>query len=43
MAKKIKCSFCGESSEELNLIAGEENTYICENCILRCNDLIGKK
>ncbi|WP_308545033.1 ATP-dependent Clp protease ATP-binding subunit ClpX [uncultured Sneathia sp.] len=42
MAKKIKCSFCGESSEELNLIAGEENTYICENCILRCNDLIGK-
>lgn len=34
-----RCSFCGKSSEEVNLIAGPNNIHICNECIDLCKDI----
>lgn len=40
-APKIKCSFCGKSAAEVDrLIAGQNGTYICNECIDTCNEMI---
>lgn len=37
------CSFCGKAqSEVLDMIAGPDNVYICNNCVSVCNDVIEK-
>lgn len=38
---KIRCSFCGkDSSQVLKLVAGPGGTYICDECVDLCNDII---
>ena len=34
-----RCSFCGKSSDEVNLIAGPNNIHICNECIDLCKDI----
>ncbi|MFN3946979.1 MAG: ClpX C4-type zinc finger protein, partial [Aquificaceae bacterium] len=36
-----RCSFCGRSSHEvLVLIAGPNDTFICDRCVEACNAII---
>jgi hypothetical protein len=38
------CTFCGKSQHEVEtLIAGPSSTYICDECVVVCNDVIGGK
>ncbi|MBP3338444.1 MAG: ATP-dependent Clp protease ATP-binding subunit ClpX [Lachnospiraceae bacterium] len=38
---KIKCSFCGKAKEEVRkIIAGPNNTFICDECIEICSEII---
>ncbi len=38
---KIRCSFCGKASAQVRkLIAGANNTYICDECVALCNEII---
>ncbi len=38
---RIRCSFCGKSQEQVNkLIAGPNGTYICDECIEICNEIL---
>ncbi len=41
---KIRCSFCGKSSAQVQkLIAGSNNTYICDECIGLCNEILAEE
>ncbi|MCD7982470.1 MAG: ATP-dependent Clp protease ATP-binding subunit ClpX [Clostridiales bacterium] len=41
---KIRCSFCGKSQEQVNrLIAGPNGTYICDECIEICNEILDEE
>ena len=38
---KVRCSFCGKSQDQVKkLIAGPNGTYICDECIEICADII---
>ncbi len=38
---KIRCSFCGKSQEQVRkMIAGSGNTYICDECIVLCGEIL---
>ncbi len=38
---RIRCSFCGKSRGQVQkLIAGLNNTYICDECIELCNEIL---
>lgn len=38
---KVRCSFCGKSQEQVSkLIAGPNGTYICDECIEVCNEIL---
>ncbi len=38
---QIRCSFCGKHKEEVRkLIAGPNNTFICDECIEICSEII---
>ena len=40
-AEKIRCSFCGKSQGQVRkLIAGANNTYICDECIELCGEIL---
>ncbi len=37
----IRCSFCGKSQDQVRkLIAGPSGTYICDECVAICTDII---
>lgn len=37
---KVRCSFCGKSAKQVQkLIAGMNNTYICDECVELCNEI----
>ncbi len=41
---KVRCSFCGKSSAQVQkLIAGSNNTYICDECIALCNEILAEE
>ena len=43
MAKNenIRCSFCGKSQQFVKkIVAGPNNVYICDECIMTCNNII---
>ena len=41
---KLQCSFCGKTQEEVRkLIAGGDNCYICDQCVLLCNEIISEE
>lgn len=38
---KIRCSFCGKTEDEVDkLIAGPNDTYICDECVGVCSEII---
>ena len=38
--KKISCSFCGKSQEEVKKLIAGPNVYICNECVDLCNDIL---
>ncbi|MDO4438438.1 MAG: ATP-dependent Clp protease ATP-binding subunit ClpX [Eubacteriales bacterium] len=41
---KIRCSFCGKSQGQVRkLIAGTNNTFICDECIELCNEILDEE
>ncbi|MBR1914258.1 MAG: ATP-dependent Clp protease ATP-binding subunit ClpX, partial [Lachnospiraceae bacterium] len=37
----IRCSFCGKTQDQVHkLIAGPNGTYICDECVAICADII---
>lgn len=39
--EKIRCSFCGKSGKQVRkLIAGMNNTYICDECVELCQEIL---
>jgi len=38
--KKISCSFCGKSQEEVKKLIAGPSVYICNECVDLCNDII---
>lgn len=46
MAKddKVRCSFCGKSAKQVHkLIAGLNNTYICDECVELCQEIFAEE
>ncbi len=40
----IRCSFCGKTQEQVHkLIAGPSGTYICDECVAICADIIDEE
>ena len=38
---KFRCSFCGKTDDQVKkLIAGPEGTYICDECVGLCSEII---
>ncbi len=38
---KVRCSFCGKTSDQVRkMISGPSGTYICDECVELCNELI---
>ncbi|MGN8816896.1 ATP-dependent Clp protease ATP-binding subunit ClpX [Oribacterium sp. HCP28S3_H8] len=41
---KIRCSFCGKSAKQVHkLIAGLNNTYICDECVDLCQEILNEE
>ena len=40
--KKIRCSFCGRSSHEVNSMVAGPNVYICDQCITDASGIVNK-
>jgi len=38
--KKISCSFCGKSQEEVKKLIAGPNVYICNECVVLCRDIL---
>ena len=38
--KKISCSFCGKSQEEVKKLIAGPNVYICNECVALCKDIL---
>ena len=42
--EKVRCSFCGKSAEQVHrLIAGPNGTFICDECVDICADIIDEE
>ncbi|MDO4258607.1 MAG: ATP-dependent Clp protease ATP-binding subunit ClpX [Actinomycetaceae bacterium] len=39
-AELLKCSFCGKSQKQVRKLIGGSGTYICNECIDLCNEII---
>jgi len=41
---KVRCSFCGKSSKQVKkMIAGLNNTYICDECVELCQEIFDEE
>ncbi|NCB93218.1 MAG: ATP-dependent Clp protease ATP-binding subunit ClpX [Clostridia bacterium] len=41
---RVRCSFCGKTEEQVRkLIAGPEGSYICDECVEICSEIIGEE
>lgn len=41
---KIRCSFCGKSAKQVHkLIAGLNNSYICDECVELCQEILNEE
>ena len=38
--KKISCSFCGKSQEEVKKLIAGPNVYVCNECVVLCKDIL---
>ena len=39
--KNIRCSFCGKPQSQANRLIAGNNSYICDECVKLCMDIIG--
>ncbi len=37
------CSFCGKTHVEVHKLIGGPGVYICNNCVIVCNNLLDKE
>ena len=38
---KVRCSFCGKSQDQVRrIVAGPNNVFICNECVLLCNEIV---
>ncbi|MES3037961.1 MAG: ATP-dependent Clp protease ATP-binding subunit ClpX [Bdellovibrionota bacterium] len=42
-APSLRCSFCGKSQKEVKKLIAGPGTYICDECIDLCNDIISEE
>lgn len=35
-----RCSFCGKPQEEVRLVAGPADVYICHLCVALCSEIL---
>lgn len=41
---RIRCSFCGKTDDQVRkLIAGPDDTFICDECIGLCSEIINEE
>ena len=41
---KIRCSFCGKTEDQVRkLIAGPDGSYICDECVELCNEILDEE
>lgn len=41
--KEVKCSFCGRSKEETQMLFGGDNAHICEHCVTQAGAIIAEE
>ncbi|WDV46251.1 ATP-dependent Clp protease ATP-binding subunit ClpX [Clostridiaceae bacterium M8S5] len=41
--KQLKCSFCGKSQDQVRRLIAGPNVYICDECILLCQEIIDEE
>ena len=41
--KKLYCSFCGKSRDEVKKLIAGPAVYICDECVNLCNDIISEE
>lgn len=39
-AKRLKCSFCGKRADQIGQLMGGPKSYICNECVGVCNDIL---
>ena len=39
-SKRITCSFCGRSQDEVSRMIAGNDVYICDNCINLCSSIL---
>jgi len=42
-SKKLKCSFCGKTQDQVKRLVAGPNVYICDECIELCNEIISEE
>ena len=43
-AKKYpNCSFCGKNKDEVQILIAAPGTFICDECVDLCNEILGEK
>ena len=40
--KKVRCSFCNKSQEQVRKLIAGPNVYICDECVELCNEILEK-
>jgi ATP-dependent protease Clp ATPase subunit len=41
--KKLHCSFCGKSQDEVRKLIAGPSVYICDECIELCNEILAEE
>ena len=41
--KIFHCSFCGKSQHEVRKLIAGPSVYVCDECVLLCNDIINEE
>ena len=41
--RRLKCSFCGKSQNDVRKLIAGPTVYICDECIELCNDIIAEE
>ena len=42
-ARDLRCSFCNRTSEDVDRLITGPNVYICNECVLMCNDILAEE
>ena len=39
-SRRMRCSFCGKTQDQVRRLVAGPNAYICNECIMLCHDII---